>query len=71
MVRIGGVDEVLEIPTVVSDGRGVDKPARDFDPGVPVLVCVYVFKALNYYYYYYSFIADAISYYSEKLNFST
>ena len=53
MVRIGGVDEVLEIPTVVSDDRGVDKPARDFDPGVPVLVCIYVFKALNYYYYYY------------------
>ena len=43
MVRIGGVDNVLEIPAVVSDDRGVDKPVRDFDPGVPVVVCVRVY----------------------------
>ena len=46
MVRIGGVDKVLEIPTVVSDDRGVGKPVRDFDPGVPVVVCVCVY--VNY-----------------------
>ena len=46
MVRIGGVDKVLEIPAVVSDDRGVGKPDRDFDPGVPVVVCVCVY--VNY-----------------------
>jgi hypothetical protein len=33
-------EEVLETPAVVSDDRGVDKPVRDFDPGVPIVVCV-------------------------------